>query len=301
MKQTFNGDENNNRKESLSDDEIKKAMTKTKVNPSERAKRESLSKAMEGIEFARNKASNRHQKAHRKNWVKGMGVTGLAAAIMALIIVNTEVFQDAFTSGNGTGTSPQEEIADENEEPVTPDEEKRPKTIEIVTYPEGMEETNTYQLVNEEDFPFTTYMPDNFISERMYVDNGLGIKFSSENSDVMMMEIVFFDAGTSEEEARELVNEELQLLGGVEELPSSEIEVDVPEWAIASYHHSEEKFGMLTLGSVDEQFFYIHDQYIIEAGDGWGPRKEVILEEWVWKETGEPLQEIEEGGEETGD
>ncbi|MGJ9383752.1 hypothetical protein [Salipaludibacillus sp. CF4.18] len=277
MKRKFNGDENNNRKESLSDDEIKKAMTKTKVNPSERVKRDSLSKAMEGIEFARNKASNRHQKAQRKNWVKGMGVTGLAAAIMMLLIVNTEIFQDTFTSGANV-PSPLEE------QPVTPDEEERPKTIEIVTYPEGMEETNTYQLVNEEDFPFTTYIPDNFISERMDVAYGSGVKFSPENSDVMMMEIVFFDDGISEEEALELVKAKLEPLGGVEEFPSDEIEVDIAEWAIAYYHYSEGKSGMLTLGSFDNEFFYIHEEFIDEAGDGWGPRKKAILEEWDWKE-----------------
>lgn len=301
MRRKSNTDNNHRKKETVSDEEIKAAMTKMSVIPPESTKEQSLSKAFEGIEFAREKASKKRKSVQRRNWLKGMGATGLAAALMALILVNTEFIQDGFfSSGNAPepeeSESPFEDETETNEEdPMeegTPDtfpEIERPDTKEIVTNPEGMGEVSkTYQLVYEEDFPFTTYIPDDFKYETFDDEYGKGISLSPEESEVMMMDILFFEEGISEEEARQTVNQELAHFEGVEELPRDEFE-EIPEWAIASYYHSVENFGTMTLSSVNDHLFYVHDQYIGDAGDGWGPIKHVILEEWRWKETDEPL------------
>ncbi|WP_226037705.1 hypothetical protein [Aquibacillus saliphilus] len=295
-------------KQSVTDKEIKGAMTKWNKKASESTKQKSFSKAMEGIEFSREKTVKRRKSAYRKNWLKGTIATTTAVILLALMLISTDVVQNALLSSGDNpapleddkkGSTEDEKEPDESEELEESDELQdipevnRPASKDVVTNPEGMGEViNAYQLLHEDNLPFTTYIPDDFGIKKIDEDLGSGVSVSPVESDVMMMKVVLFDQGVSEEKALDYVKKAIDGLGEVEELPREEYE-DIPEWALASFYHSGEMFGTMTLGKYNDQLFYVHDQYIGDAGDGWGPIKYVIFDEWRWTETAQPLNEPE--------
>jgi hypothetical protein len=51
-----------------------------------------------------------------------------------------------------------------------------------------------------------------------------------------------------------------------------------------------ETLGMITLGKHEDMFFYFMNQHMPEWGDGWYPIKQVITDEWIWKDSGRTLE-----------
>ncbi|MBB5174016.1 hypothetical protein [Texcoconibacillus texcoconensis] len=186
----------------------------------------------------------------------------------------------------------QQEDEDINEETTDSDSATdtkvdRPQTKEITTYPEGMEQEDTYQLLNKADLPFTTYIREDWIKEQSESDIIRGVQLGPDGFEYISMDIVFFKEGVSDEEAMAYYEEIHTAYNNSEEAETD----DLPDWALERYKLSEEPYGSVTLGEYEDYFFYIVSEYDTEAADGFAHLEAVILDEWEWKETGEPLDD----------
>lgn len=95
----------------------------------------------------------------------------------------------------GCGTTEPTPDPDSN----TPGEQiasERPAEKTITTFPEGMEETGTYRLLDWAELPFTTYVPIG-----MYEDMEAVEEEDARGVRIGPLEIVFFDAEVDEEQA----------------------------------------------------------------------------------------------------
>lgn len=312
-KDRFNKDKRHDSDRFLSEKEVEDAMKEWKMNPSDDVKRKSLQKAMEGIKEARVKSTKRKRVTTVKRWSTSLVGVGMAAALFALVVINMDGLspgennQSTVPSDNGSDNN--EEIpdndpenntnddmdsnipdpSDENEPDMTYPDPDREETQEITTYPEGMEDINTYHLLNVPELPFTTYIRDNFTYEPLETEYGEGVAVSQEDADFINVDIVFFADDVDEAEAIQYARDELA--EGEEELPREDDE-DLAAWALAGFVSSDNgMYSEMLVGVEGDYLFYIHSQYGAEAMDGWYPIKQVLLDEWVWKESGEPLDD----------
>ncbi|WP_280769595.1 hypothetical protein [Salipaludibacillus daqingensis] len=304
--------------------ELEEAMKEWKMEPSDKTKRESFQRAMQGIEEARRESSKRNKMAKMKRWSQGLVAAAVAAGLLSLIVLNTDEFQNMFGTGSGSVGNDNEneeiqvdnnenesneevDVTDLNESNDTneanesddnndaPDESaefpevNRPETKEITTTPEGMEEVNTHHLLNDPSMPFTTYIRDGYYYESFDKEFGKGVTISQQDFDMINVDIVFFDDGVTEVEALQYAEEEWNVAGG-EALPLDE-EEKLAGWIVEKVVHIGDVHGEMIVGSYEESYFYIYSRYAPEAGDGWYPVKQVIVDEWEWKETGEQLND----------
>ncbi|WP_416147333.1 hypothetical protein ACM26V_13995 [Salipaludibacillus sp. HK11] len=303
------------------DKQIERVMREWKMEPSEELKRKSLQKAMAGIEEARGQTTKRKRVNQMKKWAKGLSAGVLVAALFFLVLVNFDEFQSFIGSGpdsagdNDTSENEQVNENDDNvnnedsndEEPIEePDfseetvteesdsypEVDRPDTKEIVTTVEGMEEENTYNLLDDQDMPFTTYIRDNYDYELFDRDYGEGVSIWIPGTEkkFIVVDIVFFDDGIGYDDASQHAEREIEGIDLVDQWEEGDLD-ELDEWAIESFVHTGEILGRLELGTYENHIFYIHTYYPEEAMDGWYAVQQVIKEEWEWKETGEMLIE----------
>lgn len=307
------------------ENELDEAMKEWKMEPSDKTKRKTIQRAMDGIEEARKESIKKKKVVKMKRWSQGLVAGAAALALFSLIVLNTDEFQNMFGTGPdsaGDNTENEEEQLDNNQdEPAESTENNddanesddatdtndvsdetdemddskefpevdRPKTKEITTRVEGMEEVNTYNLLNDPSMPFTTYIRDNYHYEKLEKDYGEGITISQRDSSFIVVDIVFFDDGINYDQALEHLVREIDVKGNVERMPERNLD-SLDEWATDAFFHSGEVLGRVAVGtSEDDRIFYIYTHFIEEALDGWYPVKQVIVDEWQWKESGEML------------
>lgn len=179
-----------------------------------------------------------------------------------------------------------DDSSDPDESNDEPNEEvNRDETKDITFSIEGMEETEQFQLVNQEDLPFTTYIPANWAAESIE-DLGLeGVRLAPSEYDYGKMEIVVFPEGTTEEVAEQTFRHKMD-----EIMTNEEVIHELPSWMLYSYYEVDgSTITGINFGADEGRFFYIVNQYVGEAGDGWGPREHVIYDEWRWKSNNQPL------------
>ncbi|GGK17568.1 hypothetical protein GCM10010965_08260 [Caldalkalibacillus thermarum] len=151
-------------------------------------------------------------------------------------------------------------------------------------------------LVQFGGLPFTTYIPENWQAEYVQQNGRFGMHVAAAgNGDFRYgeMEIIFFPQQTSRQEAEKHILEDVIQDRPYETLPRDGEQGDVPAWALQSYVYidpQQSRTGQIHLGEHNDRLFYFHSEFMDEAGDGWGPRQEIILEHWIWQDTGEPLQ-----------
>lgn len=314
------------------DKELNEAMKEWKMEPSEKTKRKTLQRAMDGIQEARKESTKREKVVKMKRWSQGLVAGAAAVALFSLIVLNTDEFQNMFGAGpdsTGDNTENQEEQTDNNQEETDPTENNvdsnesddstdtndvadetdermafpevdRPETKEITTRVEGMEEVNTYNLLNDPSMPFTTYIRDNYHYEMLEKKDkdglgetlGEGIRISQKGSDFILVDIVFFNEDVDYEQALQYVEQEIEhSMFNVEKLPEENF-ADIDEWATDVFVSNGDVHGRMALGANEnDQYFYIYTQFIEEALDGWYAVKQVIVDEWQWKNTQKPLNE----------
>jgi len=315
------------------ENELDEAMKEWKMEPSDKMKRKSLQRAMDGIGEARRESIKKKKVVKMKRWSQGLIAGAVAVALFSLIVLNTDEFKnlfgaDADSTGNNRENVEQQvdnnqDEANETEEPVDTNEHTdetndlndtdetnetnetndardetsefpevdRPETKEITTRVEGMEEVNTYNLLNEPSMPFTTYIRDNYHYEMLDKEYGEGLTISQKDSSFIVVDIVFFDDEINYDQALEHVEHELDGMGNVERLPEGNLD-SLDEWAMDGFYYAGDVLGRVAVGtSENDRVFYIYTHFIEEAMDGWLPVKEVIVDEWEWKETGERLME----------
>lgn len=289
--------------------QVEKTMRDMKINPSEKMKRKSLQQALVGIHDARDSHRRKWQMNKLKNWTKGLFGFGVVTAALLITMMNIDDLQDMLNGDPPhTGESeppvhetpvapqpdpedesePQEDLS-ESEDPTYP-EVDRAQEQDIITYPEGMEQEDTYQLLNEDFLPFTTYIPSDWEAEVIETDTATGVNLAPAEYDYGDMDIVFFHEGATEEEAQAMFTEMADEYRETEVLPRED-EAPLAEWVLESLTITDERVGTMTLGYAEDRYFYVRSEYTPVAAEGWGPNEAVIFDEWRWKETDQPLEE----------
>lgn len=168
----------------------------------------------------------------------------------------------------------------------------KPGTIRV----EGTEERVELRLFESPPgFPlrFYTYLPPDLIAEPVAAGEGDAVRFSAnfggvKREDASVILFVYPQQITAED-ARAMTGNLAQRHGG------AEVEERVYNWSLDEYaFSSHDEVGRLSLGERAGRSFYILVSYPPEFGDGFGPRSHVVLDEWRWTDTGQPLSGSED-------
>jgi len=166
----------------------------------------------------------------------------------------------------------------------------QPWTKPVKVYPEGTEETRTFRLVYLPILPFTTYVPADWQAASMQneEEGTVGIRLIAPN-EIGFVDVVFFPPGTDRERV------EWAVAGRLAAYPQSQpLDSDGTAFRAADRTAGDPgrwKSAELQLGQRGDQYYYVLTHLNrLEAGDGWGPVVEAILDEWRWRDTGEPLR-----------
>lgn len=153
---------------------------------------------------------------------------------------------------------------------------------------EGEEEPVTLRRYESAaDFPlsFSTYYPEGMRAQRVRRGVGETVRFMKTmpgTPDPASVELHLYPAGTTVDEGRRLVRTKAHGFGEVQEAHEY-------SWSEAGYSFQGSQYmGHVALGEREGIVFYIMTSMPPEAGDGFSPRADVILEEWEWA-SGESL------------
>jgi hypothetical protein len=158
---------------------------------------------------------------------------------------------------------------------------------------EGTEEPITLALYRPPDWfplPFYTYHPEDIVAGTVTAGEvGQTVRFTANMGGVLnddaFVELYVLPEGMSEEDARVLVRENAQDIGSTRQADENRF-----SWSLEEHlFESPEFLGMYALGSHGGRFFQIMIAYPPEYGDGFGPRAQLILNEWHWADTGAAL------------
>lgn len=302
----------------LSERILEKMMHEIKVEPSEAFKEKSFQAALEGIGEAR-------RKARRRKMMKRVRDVALFGAVTAAAILLVFQFMLADQPGN-TAQNPDTPTADEHnlERPQDPDQKSpegkeeqpdpeterdesksidRPQTKEIVTWPEGVEERMVYNLYTHESMPFSTYLFPEWEGElvnRTGPNNEPinGVYISPVEYDYGEIEILFFPVDVNEEEVKQYVLDNYVQNNPYQTYPADNgkdaewFQWEVHDWPLITYRYQvqdEGRLGYVRIGEHNDQLFLIQEEYL-ELGEAFPHRSAVLYQEWIWTDTGEPLQ-----------
>lgn len=270
------------------EERVYNALEKMQIKPSDEFKERTFQMMQKEVELARKDAKRRGKQIMKKSFI--ISFSGIAAAIAIVLLLNLNDFKEEVTPDRQPGenqTDVVQEPDSEKEEPKEPTEPSRSETKDIVTYPEGMMEVNKYQLLDVPSLPFTTYIPQNFLVDPVN-DSGdvKEVRMFSKLYPYNILTVVFLKDGTSEEVAKQKVAQIIKEYKNPKPWPEDQ---KLPNWAVSAYLFHGEPSGIVTLGKHEDQYFYIISEHTLESGDGWGPIENVILDEWVWRDTGLPL------------
>lgn len=158
------------------------------------------------------------------------------------------------------------------------------ETKEVLITIEGMEEKEIFKLADNGKLPFITYVPED--CKVFYNKNKVVINWR----DFGFLEIEFFEDFTDEAE----------IVARFEDITKEYSQVELVEdesfnkaYSVRDLKDREViKSGNAWLREYNNGVFLVHWHLDnMEAGDGFGPRLNAIFKEWVWKDTGENLEE----------
>jgi hypothetical protein len=163
----------------------------------------------------------------------------------------------------------------------------RRDTIQIEGNPEPVE----LRLVRSPaDFPmpFTTYATSDFVVEPARRGDDPAVRFiaafGGRRNDRAFVEVLAYPAGLSETEALARAQRAGTDEGGGALVPA---ERPLPRWAIGAWRLQGRGPDGMVLGGVSvgrhgPRRFHVLTRYPAEYADGFGPRAQVILDEWRW-------------------
>lgn len=194
--------------------------------------------------------------------------------------------------GSDGGQDPDQEPPEEDEDDAD-GTASRPATKSGTIMLEGMEETMEFILFEVPDgwpLAFSTYHTADFLAEPIRTGEGDAVNFVANfggtRNDQVLFQVFFHPEGTDPGEAdlvAEHLAEDFQLQ------PADEEDNRAP-WAYAVWTSpGGPNITWLAAGEYDGKYFYVLADYPAEFGDGVGPRIGVILDEWIWTDTGTPL------------
>jgi hypothetical protein len=174
-----------------------------------------------------------------------------------------------------------------------PSEQRR--AIEIEGMPEEIR-VALYRTPADFPIPFSTYVPAEMIAETVSSGEGDGVhfvaNFGGHRNDAAAVRLVAAREGATEDEVVATLHALAAGLGTqlVEERESRFA------WSIRELRNvapasqsAAAAEGLMALGRRGDRLFVLAMHHPAEYGDGFGPRAGVILDEWRWSDTGEPL------------
>jgi hypothetical protein len=230
------------------------------------------------------------------------GVLGLMAAAMVIVpllagCARPDDAGDPGTAGNAEGAAPD-----------------RPAERRMAVEVEGMAEEMGVVLYGTPTgfpLPFTTYVPEDMLAEPYPLaspttdggapgdapgDGAAGVRFvanyGGHRNDAAAVRLIVARAEATEEELVALLRELGRELGTelVEE-PDARFGWSIREFRnVAPASRQAVAEGLMAIGRRDGRLFALALHHPAEYGDGFGPRAGVIMDEWRWEDTAEPLR-----------
>lgn len=165
----------------------------------------------------------------------------------------------------------------------------RSETKEITTYPEGMKQTDIYQLVASPSLPFSTYIPKDWNIELISDNKSQGVRLKPPvGNEKDYIAVVFFKENMDKSEVEQIFENILK------HYPNNKREEKqyspLPDSTLSIYTLNnnpggpESIVGNAILGKYGSRYFYILNRYRIELGDGWAKVQGVVFDEWKWEE-----------------
>ncbi|QSX08049.1 hypothetical protein J0B03_09595 [Alkalibacter rhizosphaerae] len=181
-------------------------------------------------------------------------------------------------NGNDDGT-----VDNGNEDPVEdPAEPQIEDTIEL----EGMEEPITLMLYEDKDASFRTYVPSDFLAEKVSdLEHRFYANYVNKVEDVYM-QLYFFPENTTEDELlNDADNQVSVLLKGMDPV---EEDFRYYDWAIHELKSTDQPRTAL-VGKHGDTYFVMTLYYHGEYSEGFVPRANKIMEHFYWTDTSEYL------------
>lgn len=154
---------------------------------------------------------------------------------------------------------------------------------------EGMWDTVTVHLFRTPAgfaLPFSTYVPRDLLAEPAPEEGTVRFvaNFDERRNDSVQVAIRAHPGGTSETQARAAL---AAALGGRK---VARDENRMTTWSVEEYDLQDlDMTGRGMLGRHGDRWFHVVIRFPSEYADGFGPRVRIILQEWRWADTGEPL------------
>lgn len=219
----------------------------------------------------------------------GDGATGLGGA--------DSPGQPSGASAEGTAGTPSGRSGadDEPGRELTPEPGMdRPAVIEVTLTVEGMAEAHRASLfVTPDGWPlsFSTYYPDDWVVDTHLSPEAAVVVFHPAYGGTVeeraVMSAVALPGGTGRDDALSVVADLAAELG-IHRIPD---ENRRHTWSSVEYGGCAAGFiSSLALGLHGDTYYYLLVRYPGELADGFAPRQQLVLDQWIWTDTGEPLR-----------
>ena len=156
---------------------------------------------------------------------------------------------------------------------------------------EGTTDTIDVELVRSPEGwvpAFSTYRPADMLQETMSSDEGDGIRFIANfgglRNDDAFVHVFFYPATATEAGVRRTLDSYLATR------QERITEARRYRWTLierpfmGSSSRAGRTYGWIGAGQHADRWFHIAIEYPQEYGDGFGPRADYILQEWIWEE-----------------
>lgn len=159
---------------------------------------------------------------------------------------------------------------------------------------EGTPQTVILNLVEGDPLPFYTYSPPDMVVSRANSPEGSELRFTArfggQQRDDVYLSFFFYPAGMTADQAVLRAQNGITRPGWETKDSEKRYAWSMREWTIRDKTRTPARVGHLAVGQHKEQVFHVMTYLPPEFGDGFGPRARVILDEFVWTDTGEKLQ-----------
>ncbi|MGY4691635.1 S-layer homology domain-containing protein [Salibacterium sp. K-3] len=169
----------------------------------------------------------------------------------------------------------------------------RPETRNFTVEIEGMEEEDTFKLMDEAGMPFTTYIPEHFETENTSSGAADGVLVSAaftEDTEPTEEPVWKFINPSYGKEDGVTLDKMVQEVRDYAELEEVNLDVvnendnpDFGEYEIR-FENEEGQTYWITILEQDGTFMEWHREYPVELEEGIGPRAEILKDQWEWRE-----------------
>ncbi|WP_413374892.1 hypothetical protein [Alkalihalobacillus sp. 1P02AB] len=237
----------------------------------------------------------RQKQAKKPKWLQFLPAFGIVSSVItvsviaAILIVSSGGDEPIGIAGDDKGeaeveTEREPEVNESIEEDLYGSSDREAEMVMEVQV-EGMTDERVYQLLDHEQFPFSTYYSAEFWQRGTEFEEYYKSLFIYSNIDPeTKIEVAFYEA--DELTQAEALFEQL-ILTEFEQIE----EVTPPEQAIKKVKINDKNNYSTSATLYESQGFYfsIYESSRGDFWDGWSTNYEVLIEEWQWKSDGSGL------------